>query len=267
MRATGPLRPLWALLFLLLPLCVACPGPVDDDGGVTDAGAVDAGGDADGGYDAGDLADGGYDAGVPGPLAGFGVIDGCPSIDAELTAATPALVANAIDFATNGWDDTEVAELSAGGQEIWNGPNAGGSSKESEVFAYEVLYRCEGATLLKTENEVSYDDAGPITDLLVDIDGEKIGVSVTRAIAFPFEDPYTVAQAQTLLEDKLQGVLDSTALVAAEDRWRKQILHVIAYAPGHKDSLEQAFATIDAALKSDTIVYVTVSDGDDAFLY
>ena len=31
--------------------------------------------------------------------------------------------------------------------------NAGGSSLLSEVFAYEVLHRCEGATLLKTETD------------------------------------------------------------------------------------------------------------------
>jgi hypothetical protein len=145
--------------------------------------------------------------------------------------------------------------------------NAGGSSLESEIFAYEVLARCEGASLLKTETEVVYDTAGKITDLLVDIDGLKIGVSVTRAVAFPFESAYTVEQAETLLTGKLADILESSANVSAADAWTKQILHVIAYAEGHAASLETALANIDDAIVADTIVYVTITDGDDAFIY
>lgn len=231
---------------------------------------------ADGGVDAGALDDagpgGGPDAGVdagPAVAPGFGVITGpCGVLDDELTAPAPGYVQNAIDFGSDPYDDGDLARLTAGGQEILSDGNAGGSSLLSEVFAFEVLDRCEGAVLLKTETEVSYvDPQGKITDLLVEIDGLKIGVSVTRAVAFPFEDPYTVEQARAILEQKLQGVLDASANVAPEDAWVKQILHVIAYAPGHAGALEQALGGIDAALKADTIVYVTVSDGDDAFLY
>ena len=70
-------------------------------------------------------------------------------------------------------------------------------------FFYEVLHRCEGADLLKTEMEVTYTDpSGKLTDLLVDIDGAKIGVSVTRAVGWPRDDPYTVESAQNILEQK-----------------------------------------------------------------
>jgi hypothetical protein len=254
-------------LVLVAPLlvCVACgpapqadAGPDPADAGAADAGAPDAGAD-----------DAGFDAGPSGPAPGFGDITGpCGALDDELGDAAPSFHANAIDFGTDPYDDADYGALTAGGQEIIDDGNAGGSSLLSEVFAFELLARCEGATLLKTETEIAYTDPqGKITDLLVDIDGRTLGVSVTRAIAFPFDDPYTVAQAQTLLEDKLQGVLDSTANVAASDAWDKQILSVIAYTPAHADAFEQAWAAVDSALRADTIVYVTATDGDDAPLY
>jgi hypothetical protein len=204
-----------------------------------------------------------------GPLAGFGTLSGACGVlePPELTGDAPTLHRDAIDFAV-AYDETHLAELSAGGQEIIHDGNAGGSSLLSEVFAYEVLHRCERAALLKTENEVLYDDPlSKKTDLLVEIDGLKIGVSVTRAYVFPPTQPYTVAAARDLLEGKLADILSSSASVAAQDRWEKQILLVVAYAPGHADSIETAYATVDGALQADTILWVTVTDGMDAFIY
>jgi len=247
---------------LALPLTTACAPTGGEDAG-PDAGP--SSGDA-GIRDAGSAV---QDAGPSGPAPGFGDITGpCGVIDDELTDTAATFIANEIDFGAMGYVETDYDALTAGGQEIIDDGNAGGSSLLSEVFAFEVLKRCDAATLLKTETEIDYvDTQGKITDLLVDIDGHRIGVSVTRAIAFPFDDPYTVAQAQELLEGKLQGVLDSSANVAAADEWEKQILSVIAYTPAHGDALAQAWAVIDSALRADTVVYVTVSSGDDDFLY
>ena len=204
------------------------------------------------------------------PTAGFGTITGdCGILTAALLSQTDALmIQNAIDFENDPYDDSDYDFLTEGGQEIIDDGNAGGSSILSEVFSYEVLHRCEDADLLKTEMEVTYTDpSGKLTDFLVDFDGTKIGVSVTRAIGWPRDDPYTVESAQNILEQKLQGVLDSTANVAVVDAWQKQILHVIAYGDEHAASLATAFDAVDASLKSNTIVWVTVSHGDDEFLY
>lgn len=232
--------------------------------------AVDAGTPADvlAPSDVALVADAALQADV-GPAPGFGVISGeCDVLDDELIADAPTFITNAIDFADNAFDESESDELTAGGQEVLADGNAGGSSLFSEIFSYEILERCENASLLKTETEVAIiDPQGSLTDLLIDIDGVKLGVSVTRAIAFPFDDPYSVEQARTLLDQKLQGVLDSSANVAPEDEWQKQILHIIAYSDEHREALESAYANVDAALKADTIVYVSVSDGDDLFLY
>lgn len=201
------------------------------------------------------------------PQPGFGSISGaCDVLDTELTEPAPSYVTSAIDFATM-YTDADLAALTAGGQEIVAEDNAGGSSLLSEVFAYEVLARCELAALLKTETEVIYDTSGKITDLLVAIDQLTIGVSVTRAVAFPFDDPYTVAQAYDLLDRKLADILESTANVSETDRWEKQILAVLAYAPEHAESLATAYASIDPAIAADTIVWIVVTNGADDFIY
>ena len=259
---------LWLILGLSLSSCAT---PVNESTSNGQLGInVDAGISAHFQSDDFDAGTGMTDP-APDPLVGgFGTITGdCGLIDgALLSQTTPTLIENAIDFADDPYDESDYEALTEGGQEILDDGNAGGSSILSEVFAYEVLHRCEGATLLKTEMEVVYNDpGGKLTDLLVDFDGTKIGVSVTRAVGYPRDDPYTEDAAKNILEQKLQGVLDSTANVSAEDAWSKQILHIIAYADQHADSLAAAYATVDAALKSNTLVLVTVSHGDDDFLY
>lgn len=210
------------------------------------------------------------DVGAAVPLPGFGEISGeCGVLDSEeLLSPDPWLLHSVIDFDDDGYDDADFGQLTDGGQEIIEDGNAGGSSIYSEVFAYEVLHRCDRAQLLKTEMEVTYiDPEGKITDLLVLMDGLEVGVSVTRAVGWPRDDPYTLEAADELLRKKLEGIQASSANVAEEDRWVKQILHVIAYAPAHAERLEEAWDAMDAATKADTVVVVTVSEGEDEFLY
>lgn len=251
-------------VFTLTCLLGACGGGEagPDASGAADAPAASI--DAPAVIDApGDLPDAGL------PLDGFGAITGaCGVLDDEEWESDASFVfQNAIDFAAAGYTEDDFDLLSAGGQEIILDGNAGGSSIMSEVFAFEMLHRCELAALLKTETEISYDTSGTITDLLVSIDSFKIGVSVTRAVGYPRDAPYTVEQARTLLEDKLADVLASTANVAAEDAWVRQILHVLAYAPEHAASLATAYAQIDEGIRDDTLVFVTVTEGDDEFIY
>jgi hypothetical protein len=203
------------------------------------------------------------------PLPGFGTITGsCGVLDDELLSPDPSLIVNAIDFGSDPWDNpADLTLLTSGGQEMVADGNAGGSSLESEIFSLEVLTRCEGATLVKTETEVVYDVSGSITDILVEIDGMKVGVSVTRAVGFPRDAAYTEATASALLTRKLTGIQESTANVSADDRWVKQILHVIAYADQHVAAMEAAFEVLEPSVKADTILWVTRSDGDDEFIY
>lgn len=198
---------------------------------------------------------------------GLGVISGeCGLIDAmELDSPSAFTFDNSIDFFRLGFD---YDLLTPGGQQVFDAGNLGGSSLHSEVISFEVLARCEGATLLATEGEIQYTDPmGTKTDLLVELDGRVVGVSVTRAVGFPFDAPYTELQAASLLTGKLEDILASTANVAPRDAWVKQILHVIAYADMHAQSIAAAYATLPPEITADTILLVTVTNGNDAFVY
>lgn len=202
-----------------------------------------------------------------GDAAGLGELSGeCGLLDAtELRSASPFTLENAIDFDRLGFD---YDLLTPDGQAVFDAGNLGGSSLHSEVIAFEVLARCEGASLVATEGEIVYeDDMGTKTDLLVDIDGLMVGVSVTRAVGFPLDDPYPLDQATALLEDKLGDVLASTANVAPEHAWVKQVLHVVAYADMHAARIFEAYAALGPELTADTLVVVTVTHGDDDFIY
>jgi hypothetical protein len=200
---------------------------------------------------------------------GFGTYSGMCGVLAQmhLTGPTPQLFTDTLTFPRAYMDPADRALLTPGGRHLAETPNAGGSSGLSEIFAFEELAHCEMASLLKTETEIVYDTPGKITDLEVLIAGHKIGVSVTRAVAFPFGEPYTLAAASTLITKKLEDIQASTMNVSAADKWDKQILAVLAWDDQAADIVTQAWTAAEAQTKADTIVIVTVTAGDDLFIY
>lgn len=202
--------------------------------------------------------------------AGFGSISGACGVldDAEWNAATPFWFEGVFDFGADRYDDpADRNQLTAGGQVIVATDNAGGSSVYSEVFAFEWLARCEGASLVKTETEIVYDAPGKKVDILVAIDGRKVGVSVTRAMTFPFGNPYTLDAATELFERKLEDIQIATELVGAGDKWERQMLSVLAYDAQHAQVAMQAWSALSDEVRDDTILMVSVTDGDDMFIY
>jgi hypothetical protein len=247
------LNALAALAALLVVALAACDGSAGN------------GADADGGVTSPDAAS-------ALPLPGFGALSGpCDQLDmSELLAdGTPQLIRWRLDFGTDPYDDpADRDQLTAGGEVMVATPNAGGSSVLSETFAYEALARCELASLLKTETEIVYDDSdSKKTDFLVAIDGQKVGVSVTRAMTFPLGEPYTEEAARTLLTRKLDDIAVSTANVSAGDAWHKQILAYLAYDDQHADLVANVWQSLSAEEQGDAIVIVVTSDGDDTFIY
>jgi len=199
-------------------------------------------------------------------LADSTIVSGeCGILDTELVDPSPHFLDTTILINTC---DYVPEYMSPGATEIWTDGNAGGSSIYSEIFAFEMASQCEDAILLKTENEILYiDPQGKITDLLVEIDGVKIGVSVTRAFIYPLGTPLTLDRAEEILADKLGDVLISSANVAPEDQWQKQILVVETPTVEDKTQLIVAYASLDPAVKADTICWVMATEGDDDFLY
>jgi hypothetical protein len=201
------------------------------------------------------------------PLPGFGTLSGqCGELDAtEWNSSSPFLFRNAIAFSSASFDTTQ---LSSGGLQVWTDGNRGGSSLHSEVIAFEVLYRCELAKLLKTEKNITYlSSTGKKTDFLVNIDGRKVGVSVTRAYHYP-PTLYTEAEAKLLLDEKLADLPLSKSNATSQDAWTRSILHVLAYDSQYANMVESAWSKqVSATLKGDAILFLTVTNGTDDYIY
>jgi hypothetical protein len=240
-------------------------GGAGGDGGAGGSGAFGGAGGAGGSGGSGGVGGSGGAGGSP--LDPYGAYSGmCGEVNLDdILSPDPQLLQDTVDF--TGEPAFDVSLLSPGGLALYEGGNLGGSSIYSEAFAYEQLYWCDGATFLKGEGDIVYAINGKKTDLLVDIDGEKVGVSVVRAMSYPKGAAYPVSQAFSVLDGKLADILQSTMNVAPEDAWQKQILAVIAQTPAHAAAVAQAYGMVSAAHKSDTIVVVTVTEGDDDFIY
>lgn len=239
----------------MIALVAACGSP----GERTPDGAVDP--------------DAGHDAAIDVPAdatIGFGDLSGMCGVltDTELLGASPILVNDAFGFARAYVDPADRDLLTPGGKIIAETPNLGGSSEMSEIFAFEQLARCEGATLIAPESQIMYLDVdGKKTDILVSIDGHTIGVSVTRAFAFPIGTPYSQQQAMELLARKLGDVQLATMNVAPVHQWEKQILAYMAIDDQAAQMVGTVWASLDASVKGDTILLVTTTNGDDLFIY
>jgi len=152
----------------------------------------------------------------------------------------------------------EGFHLCEGSSRIMNTPNAGGSSIWSEAVSFEVLNCLFNAKLLKTEMELEYWPKGcKITDYSVELFGETLGVSVTRAMKF--NGPFTEKDAEQLLQKKLYGVNVSSQCVLPEHGWKKQILHVWAAEAYVADVVQRTYEKLSEELKSNTLVVVTIS--------
>ncbi|XP_038065949.1 AAC-rich mRNA clone AAC4 protein-like [Patiria miniata] len=152
-----------------------------------------------------------------------------------------------------------MMDLSAGGFKILNIPNAGGNSVDSEVLSFELLHRCFGAQLLKTEMEVAYyPEGGSITDYTCLMFGTRLGVSVTRAMKF--KGDFEPEDAEKLLRKKLNGIVNSTRN-SLED-WHKQILHIWAMNHHVADQMARAYSRMPREFTTNTVVLVTTVTTD-----
>ncbi|XP_074657159.1 AAC-rich mRNA clone AAC4 protein-like [Tubulanus polymorphus] len=150
--------------------------------------------------------------------------------------------------------------LSAAALKLRDEPNAGGNSVVSEVLSYELLAKCFGARLQKTEMEVSYFPlGGAMTDYTCRIQETALGVSVTRALRYRAD--FDEQDAERLLNKKLQGVIKSSA--TAQEKWSKQILHVWATSQRVAELLRTAYRDrVSMETKSNTVVLVTVTESE-----
>jgi len=192
----------------------------------------------------------------------WGTITGaCGVISAAVKEDSAAVLHTTYTF-TNA-DTFDSNSLEGRAKKRYDEPNAGGSSKCSEVMSMQLLIDCEDAAVTKLETEIVYDTEGKIADYLIDIDGVKAGVSVTRAYKGPVIDVYTAEDATSLLEKKLAGIAEARENVSEEDSWDKSLVHIWTLYPEWAETVTQAWNALDDAIKGTTLVLVTVEQGSD----
>lgn len=262
---------------LLLLLAFACSGPGDDkpadadtvdtlDTVETDVPADDTDLDTDVDVDTDLPVD--TEPGVP--LPGYGALTGDCGVlnEAIWGSADPIAFRSALDLGATAWDP---ALLSADAQALVGIGTIGGSSIESEALSLDLLVRCELATLLKGEPQIAYDDVGgKKTDILVEIDDHKIGVSVTRAMSYAAGNPcgpVNEADLTTLMNRKVSELQLSFTNASDEDAWERSMLYVIACDEAHAQATIDLFAGLDEAVRADAILIVTSTQGDDDAIF
>jgi hypothetical protein len=110
------------------------------------------------------------------------------------------------------------------------------------------------------EMEVSYwIDCKKVDYLMFDKSlGEYVGVSVTRAVPYPWNTDYTLQQAETLLRKKLYGLVVARASVSDECGFSTSILHIWCYNKSAAINIRKAHELLMSG-GSDTSTFETVS--------
>lgn len=107
---------------------------------------------------------------------------------------------------------------------IYDEPNAGGSSEQSEAVSFAMLRVLFGAQLVATEMQVNYWKPSKIIDYVVSVDNKVLGVSVTRA--YRFEGRFERCDASELLTKKLLGLFLARRAVCDAHAWDIGVLHI-----------------------------------------
>jgi hypothetical protein len=124
------------------------------------------------------------------------------------------------------FDDIEFADVAQRSMSI---PNAGGSSNISEALSMEYMRRRFDAVDFVPEMEVVYWCDACLCDFLMILPGENVGVSVTRAVSYPFDAEYTMEHARELLNRKLYKLMVARNAISEEQSFYRSVLHVWCY--------------------------------------
>jgi hypothetical protein len=135
--------------------------------------------------------------------------------------------------------------------------NAGGSSNLSEALSiYYMRNRFKGSGFV-LEKEMRYWIDYKMCDFLVNIYGQRFGVSVTRAFGYPTSKNYTEQSAYNLLIKKLDGLILARHCISEEHSFTRCILHIWSDSAKVTDFLMKAYINIQ---KDDPTFYKTIMD-------
>jgi hypothetical protein len=123
-------------------------------------------------------------------------------------------------------------------------PNAGGSSDISEALSMQYMYNRFGAADFIAEMDVPYWIDAKKCDFMMTVGSEWIGVSVTRAIPYPFNQDYTLERATELLKRKLYGLVVAKEAIMEEYGFSKSVLHIWCYNAKCAKMIQKAHALL-----------------------
>jgi hypothetical protein len=111
-------------------------------------------------------------------------------------------------------------------QKILNEPNAGGASVVSEALSAEYMARRFGARDIVTEMAIQYWFPNwKRIDYIATFFGGRVGVSVTRAMGYPYDTDFEMEDAIRLCEKKLNGLVIAKSGISNSCRYERSILH------------------------------------------
>lgn len=121
--------------------------------------------------------------------------------------------------------------------------NAGGSSNISEALSIQYMHYLLGVKEFVPECEVDYWIEYKMCDYIMKYQDANIGVSVTRAMTYPFDKEFTYDHAMCLLNKKLNGLIIARNAVNPRHRFYKSILHVWCMNQIAAQNIEKAYMT------------------------
>ena len=149
-------------------------------------------------------------------------------------------------------------------------PNAGGSSNISEALSMERMAAVYKAKKFVPEMEVCYWIESSMCDYLMTMEnGENVGVSVTRAIKYPYENEITLEDARFILQKKLYKLMVARNAISEEQSFYESILHIWCYTEeaaynfdlAHRELIEEDIE------KTYNRVYVICTISDREYIY
>ncbi|RQM19652.1 hypothetical protein B5M09_010993 [Aphanomyces astaci] len=189
-----------------------------------------------------------------------------PPVDAMLQAEQ-CRVTMAMDHLER-YRRTAVFALGRDASLVLREPNAGGQSVVSEALSMEYMHQMFGAVDVVTEMQIQYWSSNwKKVDYICTMHGQRIAVSVTRAMKFHKNEPFTTADAQVLLRKKLHGLVVAKTGVCRAQRYVKSILHIWCQTKAIADTIATCYEAIVAELEivDNVVLMATVALEDGIF--
>lgn len=175
----------------------------------------------------------------------------------------PFLIRNSFNPTTK---SAQHLRLSPDSIKIFEEPNAGGNSLNSEGLSMEVLAQLYDARDVITEMEVTYwNDNWKKCDYIANVCGNNVGVSVTRGMFYPNPDGFERKDAEKLLHRKLDGLVVARSGIQGAGSFQNSILHIWCETHKIADIITDVWDSLSAEMRDNIVVILTVTDASYIF--